>query len=183
MQTSITAEVIGLLSCLPVAPGYRLPTGATPESIEAAERRIGIPFPTELRNWLQHCNGPCVGPGGLLGINTPKPAFDLEFCLAGHQGWKERGFLPVAGDGCGNYYVMIRQLGGPPMRPIVFIDTIQNPLNPAYVVASDLWHFLRFLFLRELRQTKWPFAREEVCDADPRILNVTVAPPPVWSRS
>jgi hypothetical protein len=175
-------EALQLLGRLPVAPGYKLPLGADEKNIAEAENWFGFALPKELRDWLRHCNGPCVGPGGLLGVGTPNPAFDIQRCVAGHPGWAEHKFLPVAGDGCGNYYVIAPDPHQSVPHPVVLVDTIHDPLAPSYVVGSDLWHFLRFLFLRELGRSKWPFAREEVCATDPKVLNVSIAPFP-WDRA
>jgi hypothetical protein len=95
--------------------------------------------------------------------------------MHGHPGWHDRRFVPVAGDGCGNYYVSDASLGLT-VSPIFFVDTFVNPLQPAYVVASNLWLFLRFLFMKDLGKSRWPFSREEVLANDPAILHVSTAP-------
>lgn len=182
MSVSIESEVKELLPKAPVPPGYQFPKGASEEELDAVENRLGFSLPSILRSWLQYCNGALVGPGGLLGINASMPALDIEACIQGHAGWRDVKLVPIAGDGCGNYYVMhVSQGRGD--DPIFFVDTVRDPLRAAYVVASDLWHFLRFLLLKELEQTNWPFSPEDVLAADPAIMSVNVAPRPWETES
>lgn len=108
MSVSLKTEVKELLRKVPVPPGYQFPAGASEEDLRAAENRLGFPLPLTLRDWLKGCNGSLVGPGGLLG-------------------WIERKLVPVAGDGYGNYYVMAVSQG-PAADPIVFVDTVRDPL-------------------------------------------------------
>ena len=72
-----------------------------------------------------------------------------------HAPWRDRGWLPVAGDGCGNQYVLVSH-------------------GIAYVVASDLWTFLRFLLLRETGDGRWPFDRRAVIAADPELAGLPI---------
>ena len=59
-------------------------------------------------------------------------------------------------------------------HPVCFWDhETDDPLVPGYVVASDLWHFVRFLLRSELGERSWPFDREKVLAEDPAIAKVT----------
>jgi len=50
--------------------------------------------------------------------------------------WVELGWLPVAGDGCGNYYVL-RDDGA-----VGFVDTMKDPDQIDRQVAGDLLMFM-----------------------------------------
>ncbi len=47
-------------------------------------------------------------------------------------GWAELGWLPVAGDGCGNLYVLAED------GTVGFVDTMKDPCRLDRQVASDL---------------------------------------------
>lgn len=78
---------------------------------------------------------------------------DLLRILADYPLWREERWIPMAGDGCGNCYLLVPE----PDRScsVCFIDTISSPSELAYLVASDLWHFLTFLLQAELEATGW----------------------------
>jgi hypothetical protein len=82
--------------------------------------------------------------------------------------YPQQGWLPVAGDGCGNLYVLVAR--GYLVGSVGFIETMVDPDRIDYLVASDLWRFLRFLFLRETGDRRWPFDRTTVLAADPNLL-------------
>lgn len=169
------AEVKQLVLQVPAPPGEQLPSGTTEDAISAFRRRAGIDVPVALRNWLQHVNGPCIGPGGLLGIETGRPSLDIEMVLNWYPQWRERGWLPVASDGCGNYYVLntVERSG-----PIYFVDTASDANHLSHVVGSNLWTFLWFLLGNEISKTGWPFSEEYVVLHDPEIVMCTAAPCP-----
>jgi hypothetical protein len=152
--------------------------GTTTVEIEKFARRNSIHVPEELQDWLLFCNGALLGPGGLYGLRPSDSFLDIEARWALHGSWKEKGWLPVAGDGCGNEYVLLLNTPDSVDHPVLFIDTSANPETPAYVVASGLWLFLKFLFLDELKLTHWPFDKEEVLAADPKLADYRVYPLP-----
>ena len=49
--------------------------------------------------------------------------------------WAESGLLPVAGDGCGNHYVLA---GG----TVGFVDTMKDPDRIDHRVADELLSFM-----------------------------------------
>jgi hypothetical protein len=168
---TIEEEVAGLLRCVPSPPGEAIPPGASDEVIAAFERRCGVAVPSELRQWLKTSNGPCVGPGGLFGIRPLREDLDIELHWRLYPMWKEKQLIAVAGDGNGNYYVLDanqRTTGG---HPVTFIDTMEDPARPLYVVASGLWKFLYFLLAKELRPSPWPFDRRFMQREDPEIVS------------
>jgi hypothetical protein len=162
-------------------PGETLPRGVSEGDLEEFSDRTGIPLPNDLRKWLMLTNGPCVGPGGLFGIRPIREFLDIETCLGLYPQWKEKQRIPIAGDGCGNYYVMPTQDEYGKGFPVLFFDTIESLDVPAYIVASDLSHFLVFLLEKELGSKGWPFDEKEVAQKDPRITEFVGVPLP-WAK-
>ena len=172
---SIRERTLRLLERVSWPPGESRMTGATLPSIREFGRRTQMVIPQDLEEWLQVVNGARIGPGGVLGIQTPDSYCDIETVLAGYPEWRKRGWLPIAGDGCGNFYVVLANMHS---APVVFIDTIADYLHPAYIVASGVWIFLWFLLGAELGETEWPFSEEFVTRTDPAIVEFGVAPLP-----
>ncbi len=172
----VEAEAVkDLLTKVPRPPEEDLPEGVGDADIEAFAERTGITLPRSLAAWLKTSNGPCVGPGGIFGIRPAREDLDIEFRLGLHPRWRERAWIPVAGDGCGNCYVLATAQEFGPGWPILFVDIKESPDRPAYIVASDIWHFLAFLLEDEflhakgIHDTPWPFDRAEVTRRDPGI--------------
>lgn len=161
------AEILRLVFAAERAPGDVVPAGLSAGDVAEFQRRSGLDVPLELVQWLQTCNGPCVGPGGLFGLRTARESLDIEGILARHPAWSARNRIPVAGDGSGNYYVLARVMA---RWPVLFIDVSSDENVPAFVVASTLPLFLRALLLKEQgRLDGWPFSREVTVRADPDI--------------
>ena len=169
-------EIQRLCSPVPWPPGGPRAGPATDDQIATAEVRVGRRFPSQFREFLKYLNGPCIGPGGILGVEAAREGLDLCRILSDYPEWNRRGWLPVAGDGCGNYYVLVLSEEGE--SPVAFIDTASSPETLAYVVASDFWHFVTFLLQAELRKTPWPFSRADVLRDDPSLAECQVAPLP-----
>ncbi len=161
-------EVLKAVRLSKLPPGEVLPGGATADQLQRLEQKLGFRLPSEFASWLAACNGPCVGSGGVAGFETRRKSQDIELILANYPLWKERRWLPVAGDGSGNYYLLINEGAG---RPVAFFDTMEDDQAPAFVVASNLWSFLLFFIEKELGRSGWPFDREKVLGSDPDILN------------
>lgn len=152
--------------------------GAKLESLNAFEKRFGLSLPSELQDWLLICNGAVrVDPGGLFGVghvnNTTIDNF-FEFW----PNWLTNGYLCLAGDGSGDYYVLASKEPNSVQKtcPIYFMDQ-EDPETPAYVVSSSLWYFLWFLWDNEIRRyqkrkTYWPFDKDFVLKYDPGILQI-----------
>lgn len=160
-----------LLVRVPGPPGEDLPKGIGDADFDGFSMRTGIAIPGPLREFLTMTNGPCVGPGGLFGIRTLRPHLDMESYLESHPTWKIRRWIPIAGDGCGNYYVLCTQGEFGPGLPVVFIDTSMSDGSPSFIVASDLRHFLTFLLEKELGRKEWPFDKTTVTQRDPDIVS------------
>jgi hypothetical protein len=159
-----------LLTKIPLPPGEELPQGIADADCDLFEQRTGMLLPADLRNWLIMTNGPCVGPGGLFGIRPRRRHLDIEAHLKMYPSWSAKKWIPIAGDGCGNYYVVAtgQECGGG--YPVLFVDTSASPDIPAYIVASDLEHFVIFLLEAELGDRSWPFRETSVIRADPNIV-------------
>ena len=175
-----------------------LAEGASEEEIAGFEERTGLRVPAELREWWRLHNGSPFGDGGFYSIATAEGDYDW------HPLWRERGWIPVGGDGCGDTYVLdSRPASGP--RGIYFIEHESDQSRLEYVVASDLWQFLRFNLVDEQRHREWdqacdaldeaegedaeieypeepdslwPFNQEYVVAQDPEIVNCTSGPLP-----
>ena len=178
----IDARIIrDLLHIVPRPPEAAIPEGLSDYDLDAFVQRTGIDLPNELREWLKISNGPCVGPGGLLGIRPERKALDIELVLDILPSWRTKKWIPVAGDGCGNSYICPSTWGYGTCCPVMFIDTIEGVDSPSYVVASSVGHFLIAILEREVGARGWPFDRDTVIAADPEMLNVTGVPMP-WKE-
>jgi cell wall assembly regulator SMI1 len=178
MTMEVREEVRRLLSEAK-GPGSDSWPSIDENSITDFQARVGIPLPLELRDWLSLVNGAPLGPGGFFGIGTSRRSLDMESYLNEYPEWVKKNWLPIAGDGTGNYYVLSvspdRQGQG---SYVLYVDTHEDPTKPAYVVASGLWHFFRFLLRNELGVEGWPFSREKVIEDDPAIMLIEDVPHP-----
>ena len=91
------------------------------------------------------------------------------------------------GDGCGNYYVLSMHSQYVTGTPVFFINTMADPNEPRYVVASGLWQFLRFYLRSQLHLLEyesslaleyWPFNMGRVLEDDPALSDITDIPKP-----
>jgi hypothetical protein len=163
-DVDIRQDVADLVSRAVRAPEAPSPSGATDEDLAELQSRVPIPLPTPLRDWLRVCRGDAIGPGGVFGARPDDPSLDIGHRLAPHPEWLDLGWLPVAGDGNGDHYVLATtgQLAG----RVGFVDQTDTG-RIDYVVATDLWRFMRFLFRREAGERGWPFDRPMVTRLDP----------------
>jgi hypothetical protein len=155
-----------LLSRVPRAPDKSLPLGLSDEALSGFEERVGFTMPPEQADLLRLSNGPCVGPGGVFGVRPTLDFLDMEQLYDSFPGWRDHGWVPVAGDGGGNCYVAV-QLGED--WPVVFIDTMEDAEHPAFIVASGVFKFVIALLEKELGETGWPFNEANVTFSDPNI--------------
>lgn len=170
-----------LLEQVEKPPGYELPEGAEAGVVERARAR-GVPLPPAFVEWLALTNGPLVGPGGFYGLEPEKPWLDLEKLLDTHPlavqtRWRERGWVPVAGDGTGNEYVLLPRGDD---GPVGFFEMTRSAEAPAYVVSSNLDRFLIGLLERELGGKWWPFDAERMLAFDAGLAEIDPALLP-WS--
>lgn len=75
----------------------------------------------------------------------------------------------MGADGCGDYYVLATRPEDGPGTPVFFVEPIRDPDSPGYVVASDLFHFLRAYFKSDLGERGWPCEPKTVLQDDPAL--------------
>ncbi len=162
-------RIRNLVHAAPGPPGEPVPDGVSDDQIAGFELRTGAPMPPELKDWLLISNGPCIGPGGLFGIKPARDDLDIELHFELYPNWLARKWIAIAGDGCGNYYVVATQQEYGPGYPVFFIDCHEDTDVPSYIAASGVGHFLIFLLEREIGARGWPFDERYVVAADPNI--------------
>ena len=146
--------------------------GASDEQLAGLRRTLGFEPPVELIDWLRVCNGVIAGPGGLYGADPPEDFLDIGGVLALYPAWRESQWIPVAGDGNGNQYVLDATRQHFEGDAVYFVDVMEDPDALSYVVSSSLGRFLRLLLLADLGDRRWPFDEAHVSAADPAILAV-----------
>jgi cell wall assembly regulator SMI1 len=180
---TIEEEVKSLLRKAANRYGGELPPGIGKDEIDAFEHRTAIVVPASLREWLAITNGPTASDW-LFGIRPKRQSLDVEVILRIYPGWQKMGWIPVANDGCGDYYVLATAPKDSPGHPVFFIENHEDIEKPKYVVASDLWHFLRFFLEDALQEDlsseapSWPFSREFVLRHDPALADYKNVPRP-----
>lgn len=162
-------KVKELLGQVPQPPERPIPGGVQDENLRAFEVWLGYSLPEPLREWLRVSNGPFVGPGGAFGIDTGRKSLEIKTYLDANPQWKDRKWIPVAGDGCGNSYVLVASGEFGPGLPVIFVETSADPDAPSFIAASSLVRLLIFLMESNLSKTRWPFDREAVLQRDPEI--------------
>ncbi|MEO7299408.1 MAG: SMI1/KNR4 family protein [Verrucomicrobiota bacterium] len=185
-QESTRAEVLNLLECAPKLDDFDL-VPATSLQIRDFELETSIKLPTEIRELMDLCNGALVKPGGICSLSEMVSAYSY------FPKWMGKGWLPVATDGCGDYYVLDTReiIQTSSTHPIYFVDQIDYDRGN-YIVASGLWEFLRFLLEDEILSNEnpidpstaewddslktwtntnskvyWPFNKNKVLEFDP----------------
>jgi cell wall assembly regulator SMI1 len=124
-----------------LAPPQR---GATEAELRDLERRLQRSLPAPLITWLRLLNGDTISEGGVFGARPDVPSLDIAQCMKGYrQEWGEAGWLPVASDGCGNYYVLL------PDDRVGFVEPMADPAAIAEVMADSLASFLLWYLPRK----------------------------------
>ena len=136
---------------------------------------LGFPVPSELAAWLRVCRGSTAGPGGLFGVGNTADGLNIDSYLTWFPEWLEEGWIPVAGDGTGNYYILDASKNG---HPVGFVEPSETVSEVQYFVASGLGVFLRELLVHEISRNRWPFDRNYVGRVDPAVLALEPLP---WS--
>lgn len=115
--------------------------GASQEQLTALRTRLRRDLPTQLTDLLAVCNGARIGPGGLFGQRPEKPYLDLPSVLALFPAWTAHGWIPVGGDGCGNYDVLR------PDGSVGFVDTMSDPEALQDTRHPDLFAFIESILV------------------------------------
>lgn len=167
---TLQEKVLKLVQGAPLPPEETIPPGASREQIDAFSKTYRLNMPEELAEWLSLTNGAPIGPGGLYGLQTEREHRDIQNLYTLYPEWLRLGWIPVAGDGCGNQYVLDTTVRIAETHPVYFVDHEQGYDQPDYIVASGLWSFLRFLLARETdgdtRSAQWPFKKAYVLAED-----------------
>jgi cell wall assembly regulator SMI1 len=152
-----------------IESGAPLPGPLDSARLTELERYLGFPVPDELREWLARHNGALVGPGGVFGYRAYTPSLDIATRLDRLPKWKTRRWIPVAGDGSGDYYLIDAGHEFREDDAVYFVDQADFD-RPDYLVASGLWTFLLGLLRKELGlEPQWPFEENLVLRLDPRL--------------
>lgn len=162
--------VTRLLEMVALPPEATQPKGAGRAELQSLEERIGRELPLSLKESLAVINGSSAG-GGLFGGDGNPEHLRISYCLDIFPVWRDKNWVPVAGDGCGNYYVLLPEtvLG---FSPIAFVEVGEGSDDVSYVVASDMYHFMCFYLSNEIDCSGWPFDCDYVTREDPDILNL-----------
>lgn len=137
MKADEALEVLcGLVAGAIRAPEEEAQRGASPAETYSLQARLGCGIRLVLRAWLSVCRGAGIGPGGVFGHRPDEPCLDMPRRRDSFPGWAEQDWLPVAGDGCGNYYVLTAD------GTVGFVDTMNDPGRIDRQVAGDLLLFM-----------------------------------------
>ncbi|MEU9576959.1 SMI1/KNR4 family protein [Streptomyces chilikensis] len=119
-----------------------LPGPATEEMLAAAEERMGIPLPPELRAWLLRNN-----------LDLPEEDVDDDVACCGFEGFPDEGIFFLGVRAIEKLYAMRRVPGG--------IDPQEDPDNPfwrnewiPFLSDQDGWTG-KFVDVRDGRVGKW----------------------------
>ncbi len=152
--------------------GKPAPTGISADELKAFSKRTGIQVPRPLAEWLEIANGACVSAGGLFGIYTKRKHVltGIEEIYDLHPEWKQRGWIPLASDGCGNYYIMPTAQEFGRGWPVFLFDMAEAPEGSRYIVASNIWKFLLWYLEMSISDeylSGWLFDRDQATQRDP----------------
>lgn len=159
-------------------------SGEPDEELAKFEEIHQIELPNELKSWFRRCNGANVKPSGLDSLFSKHELVCLDWHLKEYPAWKQRGWFPLASDGCGNLYIMTARIviGPTGTHPVCFLDQ-NNFAKPSYAVASGVWIFVYLLLQDELlrergMRTFWPFDKQAVLAVDPPLAECRDIPLP-----
>jgi hypothetical protein len=146
----------------------------------ALEKQVADMLPPELVEWLPRATSAApdergsiesfnnlggmvsfFGSDGLLDRISPPSV--IEGVRKWLKSWLGRRWLPIASDGCGDYFLLIEHVPG--RRIVVFWDQRNNCDEYDYVYASSLWHFLAGALSKPHEQ--WPCNRWATLAFDP----------------
>jgi cell wall assembly regulator SMI1 len=144
--------------------------GVSEEDINAFSERTGITVPEDLRLWWRWVYDCSLSHVGFFNIRSSKN-LDVEGLFGLFPLWKDRAWIPLANDGCGNFYLLAARNDFGIGHPVFFVDSASDPNLPAYIVASDMDHFLTGVLVRELEGpfAGWPFDRDAMLEFDPQM--------------
>lgn len=113
------------------------PPPATESEIQSFCESIGVDFTTDIKEWLKISNG----PAGFFDINWAQKGCRIEEVWLDYPDWKRNGWVPIARDGFGNFY--LKSVDRLRESPVCFVEALQSD-KMAYAVASNALQFARF---------------------------------------
>ncbi len=123
-------------------------------------------FPDEYRTWLQQFDVAEIGGCFIFGVGGEGNLEEQQSEYI-HKGW-----INVANDGCGNYFILVLSKEFSLDAPVIFLDAYQKP-DKAYIVASDFSMFVQSRLkddgIEESSEPPWLFIREEALSFDLRL--------------
>lgn len=149
-----------------------LPPPSTEAAFERFAARTSVAIPPPLQSWLLRVNGAAIGEGYTYGIECD-PENEIECLWSLRPEWAEKGWIPIANDGCGNYYLVATRNEFGPGYPVFFVDTITDPNVSDYLCASSISLFFFLLLEQILEETDWPFDKDFTLSRDPGVLEFT----------
>lgn len=180
MNDALIRTVLGMISTLERQEHRVRPPAVNFEAIVSFQNRFRTTLPDSVIAYLSKTDGAQFGE--LRGPYEIEKRSSKESCiddvLTLYDGFISRMWIPVASDGCANYYVLVGEMQED--RPVCFVDTLSSIENLQYVVASGYWHFLRFFYGQLCGETFWPSDQRRVQELDPDIARVDVASP-IWN--
>jgi hypothetical protein len=122
-----------------------------------------VVLPDDVVELLTSTNGAGGPQGGICSLR------EIGEYLGEETVWRERRWIPVLKDGCGNVHLSI-PLGS--RRVMVFVEAFEDKTRPRYLEASSITHGIACLLERELklRDDQWPFVKERLEREDPEII-------------
>lgn len=132
------------------APDLTINPGVSVEQFNELQQKLGEQIPPDLVEWLSMCNGfggkyieYLMGHNEIISLSELYPYYNQHFRS-----------LPIAGDGCGDYY-WVKPIAkqGEMYYPVVFIDQIdmfyseeeaidEGEMKYTYIVASSIFNFI-----------------------------------------
>ena len=131
------------------------------EELLKFEKKNSVELLPELKEWLSVFN---LSESSQIFTHTPilygfkemQESFNLGRDLYYRYGWIQKNWIPIASDGCGNMYILGKIKPDIAETPVFFVDMISSAPEPDYVVASNLWYFLKFVFMQSIYEFSSP---------------------------
>lgn len=162
-------------------PELKTPPPPDADSLLRFEAEAGFSAPADWVKWLQICNGCPLNEdfwvSSFYGIwDRPIRQLDLDASRMLRQPyfteWRRLQRTPIADDGCGDYYLLGQPFPGGPPCAVVFWDQSNHYHEFEYVVATDLWVFLRAVLEHLDSKKGWPFNKRTLFSIDPAMASI-----------
>src|SRR5690242_1499034 len=95
--------------------------GSQPGGNRQPAGQAGLRYPAGPESMAVGLPRRVIGSGGVFGPRPDEPYLDMPQRRDSFPQWAEKGWLPVAGDGCGNCYVLTAD------GTVGFVDTMKDP--------------------------------------------------------